>query len=57
MRCLAQVLVLEYLRGGQLFDHLHKLGDHYNEQQAADLFAQARAAFLLVWDVSAITSA
>ena len=37
-----QVLVLEYLKGGQLLDHLHTIGEHYTEQQAAELFAQAR---------------
>ena len=35
-----QVLVLEYLKGGQLLDHLHTIGEHYTEQQAAALFAQ-----------------
>ncbi len=37
-----QVLVLEYLKGGQLLDHLHTIGEHYTERQAAALFAQAR---------------
>ncbi len=36
-----KVLVLEYLKGGQLLDHLHTIGEHYTEQQAAALFAQA----------------
>lgn len=35
------VLVMEYLRGGQLLDHLHTVaGDRYSEQQAAALFMQ-----------------
>ena len=35
------VIILEYLRGGQLFDQLQNLaGEHYSEQQAAALFAQ-----------------
>ena len=38
----AQAIVLQYLRGGQLLDHLHTIGDQYSEQQAAELFAQAR---------------
>ena len=37
-----KVLVLEYLKGGQLLDHLHTIGEHYTEQQAAALFAQVR---------------
>ena len=36
--------MLEYLKGGQLLDHLHTIGDFYTEQQAAALFAQARLA-------------
>lgn len=40
------VLVMEYLRGGQLFDHLHMVtGDRYTEQQAAALFTQASGLF------------
>lgn len=42
--CACQVLVLEYLRGGQLYDSLHRLGgseDPYTEQAAAAIFAQA----------------
>jgi hypothetical protein len=35
-------LVLEYLAGGELLDHLH-LMHHYSEPQAALLFRQARA--------------
>lgn len=36
------VLVLEYLAGGQLLDHLHELGGQglYTEQHAAQLFVQ-----------------
>ena len=34
--------MLEYLKGGQLLDHLHTIGEHYTERQAAALFAQAR---------------
>jgi len=38
-----QVIVLEYLRGGQLYDSLHRLGgsqEPYTEQAAAAIFAQ-----------------
>ena len=42
-----QVLVLEYLKGGQLLDHLHTIGEHYTEQQAAALFAQVRCRKIL----------
>ncbi|GAB4817123.1 hypothetical protein N2152v2_004169 [Parachlorella kessleri] len=34
------VLVLEWLRGGQVIDRLHELGPQYSEQQAAELFVQ-----------------
>ncbi len=37
------MLVLEYLRGGQLYDSLHRLGgseEPYTEQGAAAIFAQ-----------------
>ncbi|GLC43257.1 hypothetical protein PLESTF_000409600 [Pleodorina starrii] len=37
------VMVLEYLSGGQMLDHLH-LVDHYSEGQAARLFAQVASA-------------
>ena len=40
-----QVLVLEYLPGGELLDHLPTLR-HYSEAEAAKLFAQLAAA---VW--------
>lgn len=41
-----QVLVLEYLRGGQLYDSLHRLAgseEPYTEQAAAAVFAQVQA--------------
>lgn len=34
------VLVLEWLRGGQVIDRLHELGLQYSEQQAAQVFVQ-----------------
>lgn len=42
-----QVIVLEYLRGGQLYDSLHRLGGSeqpYTEQAAAAIFAQVNKA-------------
>ena len=42
------VLVMEYLRGGQLFDQLEQLtGEHYSEKTAAQLFKQVQAPLLL----------
>lgn len=39
------VIILEFLRGGQLFDQLEALaGEHYTEQQASSLFAQMASA-------------
>ncbi|KAK9794940.1 hypothetical protein WJX73_003198 [Symbiochloris irregularis] len=39
------VIVLEFLRGGQLYDQLeHLAGEHYTEQAAATLFAQMASA-------------
>ncbi|PSC73234.1 calcium calmodulin-dependent kinase type IV-like isoform A [Micractinium conductrix] len=38
------VLVLEWLRGGQVIDRLHELGLQYSEQQAAAIFVQVAAA-------------
>ncbi len=40
-----QVIVLEYLRGGQLYDSLHRLAGSeqpYTEQAAAAIFAQVK---------------
>ncbi|GIM04938.1 hypothetical protein Vretimale_9434 [Volvox reticuliferus] len=37
------VMILEYLSGGQMLDHLHQV-DHYSEAQAARLFAQVASA-------------
>ncbi len=34
-----QVMVLEYLAGGEMLHHLHKVA-HYSEAEAARLFAQ-----------------
>ena len=34
------MIVLEYLKGGQLMDHLHTIGNKYSEQDASALFAQ-----------------
>ncbi|KAL4857802.1 Calcium/calmodulin-dependent protein kinase type IV [Chlorella vulgaris] len=38
------VLVLEWLRGGQVIDKLHELGLQYSEQQAASIFVQVAEA-------------
>ena len=41
------VIIMEYLRGGQLFDQLENLaGEHYTEQQAAGLFVQVSVCML-----------
>ncbi|GLI60687.1 hypothetical protein VaNZ11_002889 [Volvox africanus] len=37
------VMILEYLSGGQMLDHLHQV-EHYSEAQAARLFAQVASA-------------
>ncbi|GFR39751.1 hypothetical protein Agub_g235, partial [Astrephomene gubernaculifera] len=37
------VMVLEYLSGGEMLDHLHRV-EHYSEVQAARLFAQVASA-------------
>ncbi|KAK9824560.1 hypothetical protein WJX72_011313 [[Myrmecia] bisecta] len=45
------VIVMEYLRGGQLFDHLHRVaGETYSEQQAALIFAQMADALACLHD-------
>ena len=41
------VMVLEYLRGGQLLDSLEELaGEHYSEKTAAEIFQQVRLLLL-----------
>ena len=36
------VVVLEWLRGGQVVDGLHEIGASYGERQAAEIFLQVR---------------